>query len=152
MLRYKKGKIHHQHMYYTILFNNVCIEQKMHACCLEDQKLSFAEQCKLKPKALPDKSKHLMHYDQENCIYCTITKDLKNSSDATATRDFIVYDYAEQEMLQGVNETIYTAKKVTFTSTGYVDESWKKCEISSYFHNIENMRFPTHLLVQCGIG
>ena len=71
MLHMKKGKLTHRHLFYTVLFNDVCVEEKNYACCLEDQKVMYNEQLMTKTKSLPDKYKFLLHYGPDCCIYCT---------------------------------------------------------------------------------
>ena len=111
MLRMKKGKITHRHLYYTVFFNNVCLEEKSHVCVLEDQKATYTEQLNTKAKSLPDKYKFLLHYGPNCCIYCTHTKDLKSSGEAKATCNFITHDYSQQEMLHGATNKIYIQQR-----------------------------------------
>ena len=68
-------------------------------CSSEKQRLSCNEQ-QNKKKILPDKYKFLLHTSKEFCLYATITKDIKKSSDATSQRAFIAHDYALQELLE----------------------------------------------------
>ena len=107
---YEKGRITHRHLYCTFFFNNVCLEEKNHVCVLEDQKAMYSEQLKAKAKSLPDKYKLLLHYGPDCCIYCTHTTDLKNSSEAKATCNFITHDYSQQERLHGATNKIYVQK------------------------------------------
>ena len=111
MLRMKKGKMTHRHLYYTVFFNNVCLEEKNHVCVLEDQKATYFEQLNTKAKSLPDKYKFLLHYGPDCCIYCTHTTGLKNSGEAKATCSFITHDYSQQEMLHGSTNKIYVQQR-----------------------------------------
>lgn len=90
--------IRHNHYYYTTLFNDVSVVKQVMDCSLEKQRLSYNEQNK--KKTLPDKYKFLLHVSKEFCLYATIIKDIKKSSDATSQREFIPHKYALQELLE----------------------------------------------------
>ena len=110
----RKDKVSHKHYFYTSLFNNVFIEYKMHDCCLDidEQRNLYNTQCEKPVKNLPDKYRFLLYYGRECCIYCTLTKDVKRSSDATATTSgFIVRNYSKNELLEGSTDQVFVQKE-----------------------------------------
>ena len=52
-------------------------------------------------KNLPDKYNVLVYFGKEYCIYITLIKEPKRSSDATASEGLIVCSYNKQELLEG---------------------------------------------------
>ena len=107
----RREKVVHRHFYYTSLFNNVYVEEKMHTCSLEEQRQLYNEQLKkadMKKATTKEGTKVLLHFSKEYCIYSTITPELKNSSDATAGRAFIiVHEYSQQELLEDQSNKTY---------------------------------------------
>ena len=83
----------------------------MTSCSLDDQKVFYTEQCKKPTKVLHDKSMFLLHYSNEFCLYAAITENTKLSSEATATRDFIVQECSHQEMIDGDRDKMYVKLK-----------------------------------------
>ena len=54
----------------------------------------------------------MLYYGRECCIYCTLTKDVKQSSDATATTSgFIVRNYSKNELLEGSTDQVFVQKE-----------------------------------------
>ena len=53
-----------------------------------------------------------MYFGKDFCAYCTITKDIKNSGDAKATRTFTVSDHSKLELLIGKNKTYLQEKDI----------------------------------------
>ena len=96
-----------KHYYYTSMFNNVSVDCNVHNCCLDEQRSFFNVQCEKKVKSLPYKYNFLLYFGKECCIYITLIKDTKCSSDATAFEGLIVCPYNKQELLEGSTDDQY---------------------------------------------
>ena len=102
MMFRRKEKLTHRHYVYTCLFNSISLENKTCFCVLEDQRETLRDQQRKKDlKAFPGEYRYLLHCSRELCIYAITTRDWKNFSDATLSRDFIACEYAQSEIIEG---------------------------------------------------
>ena len=102
MMFRRKEKLTHRHYVYTCLFNSISLENKTCSCVLEDQREILRDQQRKKDlKTFPEGYRYLLHCSRELCIYAITTRDWKNSSDATSSRDFIACEYAQREIIEG---------------------------------------------------
>ena len=111
----KKGnlKVSHKHYYYTSMFNNVSVDCKVHNCCLDEQRSFYNAQCEKKVKSLPDKYNFILYFSKECCIYITLIKETKRSSDATTSEGLMVRPYSKQELLEGsTNDQYITSDEI----------------------------------------
>ena len=83
----------------------------MHECNVDEQRSLYNAQCEKVSKSMPDKHRFLLYFGKSCCIYCTLTEDMKRSSDATACESLIVCNYTKAELLQGsTNQIIVEAE------------------------------------------
>ena len=79
----------------------------MVACVIESQCQLRSSQVEAGIENLPDGCEQHIFYAQNLCIYCLVTRNLKKSSDARATRDFIYADLPKDVILDGHSDKLY---------------------------------------------
>ena len=130
-----KTSVMHKHYRYKLYFNDIHVAENMTSCILDDQDEKFRKQLEIGIENLPDGYEQLLFYNETVCISCLTTKDLKRSSEARASRNFMVYKVPLEEMLHGSTDKVFVSPDLIadifdthVVSSKIVEETFKEID------------------------
>ena len=89
---------YHQHYFYQLLFNNEVYKDTI-PCNKKEQGKLMKSQAEKNAKDFEERYKYLLYTSSNFCTYCLTTRNWLRSSDAMATRNFMVTKLPIEEML-----------------------------------------------------
>ena len=85
--------------FYQLLFNNVAVYKDTIPCDKKEQDKLMKSQAEKNAKDFEEGYKYLLYTSSNFCTYCLTTRNWLRSSDAVATRNFMVTELPIEEML-----------------------------------------------------
>ena len=127
----------HKHYFHQLLFNNVAIHEDMTSCNRKEQNRLMKSQAKKSAKDYAEGYKYLLYTNSNMCIYCLTTTKWLRSSDAVATRDFMVTEVSIEEVL-GVLPVSHDYLRHEEVKEIFDSEVVSSCKVSQFMQQLDS--------------
>ena len=131
----------HQHYFYQLLFNNVAVYKDTIPCDKKEQDKLMKSQAEKNAKDFEEGYKYLLYTSSNFCTYCLTTRNWLRSSDAVATRNFMVTELPIEEMLDV--SLVSRGEGVDYLKHEEVNELFdpevmSSCKVSQFMQQLDN--------------